>query len=222
MALKKRKAKRMSSSSFLTNPRASLIADASVVINLNATGRAADIIKALPNPFIVTDNACSELEVGVRNGHRDHAQLLELIDAGLVRRASLGNAGVSIYRALIDGSTLRTLDDGEAATIAYACEAAGVALIDERKAWTLCTASFPALVVASTVELLTHNSIAAALGEAGQADALTNALMMARMRVPPEHLEQVTAIIGAERAAACASLPQSARRKCLASERALP
>ena len=81
-ALRKRKAKRMSSSSFLSNPRASLIADASVVINLNATARAADIIKALPNPFVVTENACAELEAGVRNGHRDYGQLLELIRCG--------------------------------------------------------------------------------------------------------------------------------------------
>jgi len=40
-AVRERKAKRMSSSSFLTDPRPSLIADASVVINLNATAYAA-------------------------------------------------------------------------------------------------------------------------------------------------------------------------------------
>ena len=212
----------MSSSSLHTNPRASLIADASVVISLNATARAAEIIKALPNPFIVTDNACAELEAGVGNGHRDHVQLLELIEAGLVRRVSLAAASMSVYESLIDGSTLRTLDDGEAATIAYACETTGIALIDERKARTLCAACFPGLVVASTVELLIHSSIAAALGEAGQADALANALMMACMRVPPEHLKRVTAIIGVERAASCASLPKSARSNNSLSERVLP
>jgi predicted nucleic acid-binding protein len=201
----------MSSSSFLTNPRASLIADASVVINLNATARAADIIKATPNPFIVTENACAELEAGVRNGHRDYAQLLELIDAGHVQRAHLGTTGLSVYESLIDGSTMRTLDDGEAATIAHAQETAGVALIDERKARTLCAASFPSLVVACTVELLMDDTIAATLGPDGQADALVSALTTARMRVPPEHLARVRAMIGAERAAACSSLPKAAR-----------
>ena len=87
----------MSLSSFLTNPRASLIADASVVINLNATARAADIIKAVANPFFVTENALTELQAGSHKGHLDHEKLLELIDAGLVRRASLGNAGMSIF-----------------------------------------------------------------------------------------------------------------------------
>lgn len=201
----------MSSLSFLSSPRVGLIADASVVINLNATARAADIIKAIPNPFLVTDNACAELEAGARNGHRDHAQLLELINAGLVRQASLGKASLPIYEALIDGSTVRTLDDGEAATIAHAQEISGVALIDERKARTLCANSFPGLVVACTAELLMHDAIAAALGAQGQADALVRALTTARMRVPPEHLDKVRAMIGAERAASCISLPKTTR-----------
>jgi predicted nucleic acid-binding protein len=201
----------MSSSSFLSNPRANLIADASVVINLNATARAADIIKALPNPFVVTENACAELGAGVRNGHRDYGQLLELIDAGHVRRANLGAAAMAVYETLIDGFTVRTLDDGEAATIAYAQESSGIALIDERKARTLCASSFPGLVVVCTAELLMHDAIASALGTREQADALANATSGARMRVPQEHLARVRAMIGPERAALCASLPRTSR-----------
>jgi len=201
----------MSSSSFLSNPRASLVADASVVINLNATARAADIIKALPNPFIVTENACAELEAGVRNGHRDYGQLLELINAGHVRRVGLDSATISVYELLIAGSTLQTLDDGEAATIAHAQETGGIALIDERKARTLCANSFPGLVVVCTAELLMHDAIATALGTREQADALANAISGARMRVPQEHLARVRTMIGAERAALCTSLPRAIR-----------
>jgi predicted nucleic acid-binding protein len=201
----------MSLSSFLINPRIILVADASVVINLNATLRASDIIEALPSTFAVTTNACVELEVGVRNGHRDHAQLLELIDAGLVKRIGVGVGGTSVYESLIDGSTLRTLDDGEAATIACAHELGGVALIDERKAKTLCTAIYPGLAVVSTVELLMHDAVAAALGTQGQTDALLNALATARMRVPLEAIERVVSLIGKKNAAACLSLPKAAR-----------
>ncbi len=198
----------MSSSSFLINPRISLVADASVIINLNATGRAAEIIKAFPNPFMAAENACAELEAGARNGHTDHHQLVELIDAGLVQQVSLGSSGARVYESLIDGSALRTLDDGEAATIAYADEKGCAALIDERKARSLCAASFPRLLIASTVELLMHDAIAAALGPQGRIDALMNALTNARMRVPSEHLARVRTIIGAERAASCPSLPK--------------
>jgi hypothetical protein len=53
--------------------------------------------------------------------------------------------------------------NGEVATIAYAQEIAGIALIDERKARTMCATSFPNLVIACTVELLMHDTIATAL-----------------------------------------------------------
>jgi predicted nucleic acid-binding protein len=201
----------MSLSSFLINPLASLIADASVVINLNATARAAEIIKAVPNPFLVTENALAELQAGSQKGHRDHEKLLELIDAGLVRRASLGNPGLSVYESLIDGSTKQTLDDGEAATIAYAKEVSGVALIDERKARALCVNTFPGLMVVCTAELLMHQSVGAVIGDDGVADALVAALNNARMRVPAEYLAKVRGVIGPERAAMCSSLPRATR-----------
>jgi len=201
----------MSLSSFLSNPRASLVADASVVINLNATARAADIIQAFPNPFAVTENACAELEAGIRNGHRDYGQLLELIAAGHAQRVHLDTPAMPVYESLISGSTLRTLDDGEAATIAHAKENGGIAVIDERKARSLCVTDFPDLVVVCTVELLMHDAVAAKLGAREQADALARAITGARMRVPQEHLARVRAMIGPERAASCASLPRIGR-----------
>jgi predicted nucleic acid-binding protein len=201
----------MSSSSFLNNPQTNLIADASVVINLNATARAAEILKCLRNKFLVTDNACAELEEGGKSGHRDHAKLVELIDDGLIFRAQLGAKGAGIYESLIAGPTLQTLDDGEAATIAHAYECGGVALIDERKARTLCAALFPGLILASTIELLLHETVAAALGPQGQIDAVANALTLARMRVPAESVVRVRTMLGADRAALCSSLPKLAR-----------
>lgn len=201
----------MNSSSFLLSPGAVLVADASVIININGTGHAADIIRAIPHTFTVTENACAELEAGSRRGHDDYARLLELIDAGIVRRVFLGATGLTVYESLIDGSTVRTLDDGEAATIAHAHEMSGIALIDERKARLLCAASFPKLAIVPTVELLMHDAIATALGADRQAGAIANALTRARMQVPPEHIAKVCALIGPERAAQCASLPKVAR-----------
>lgn len=212
MVWKLKKAKRMNSSSFPLSPHIALIADASVVINLNATGRAADIIKALGSPFFVTENASAELANGSTKGHRDHDHLHELIDTGFVRILSMQSTGLRIYESLIEGSTAVTLDDGEAATIACAHEISGIALIDERKARTICRNSFPALPVLCTAELLIHNLIAEGLGADGQADALVKALTIARMRVPPELLPPVTNLIGAERAASCLSLPKTARQ----------
>ncbi|WP_146006681.1 hypothetical protein [Bradyrhizobium forestalis] len=201
----------MSLSSFLINPRVGLVADASVMINLNATARAADIMKAVPNPFSITENAAAELKAGSQKGYRDHEQLLELIDAGLIRRAPLSGPGMAVYESLIDGSARQTLDDGEAATIAYAKEISGIALIDERKARSLCASQYPGFLAACTVEFLMHDAIALAIGVQAQADALLSALNGARMHVPSEHLERLRTMIGPERAALCSSLPKTAR-----------
>ena len=202
----------MSSSSFPTSPGAVLVADASVVINLNATARAADIIRALPNRLVTTGNAFIELTNGTSNGHDDARLLQLLIDQGLVQVVSLGDSGSNVYEELVEGTAQRTLDDGEAATIGYAHEVGGVALIDERKARGLCAERFPGLLVASTIDVLMHETILSALGQEAQIEAIVRALQQARMRVPPEQLAKVVGLIGTQRAAACESLPRAARQ----------
>lgn len=201
----------MSSLNFPIKPHSVFVADASVVINLNATGRAHDIITALPMRYAVTENARAELAGGARNGHDDARKLQALLDDGFVDLVRLGEAGNSVYESLVEGSALRTLDDGEAATIGYAYEIGGVAMIDERKARSLCENRFPELLVVSTVDILLHETVASALGQQGQIVAIVNALQLARMRVPPKHFKKVVALIGDENASSCRSLPKAAR-----------
>ncbi|MFW8586916.1 hypothetical protein ACOJBM_24805 [Rhizobium beringeri] len=201
----------MSSSNFLTDPRTVFVADASVVINLNATGCAREIITALPSRWAVTANALAELVGGMRNGHNDARALQTLIDEGLVDLVGLGDTGSSVYETLVDGSALRTLDDGEAATIGYAHEVGGVALIDERKATNLCADRFPELLVVSTIQLLLHEAVVRALGQQGHVDAVIGALQKARMRVPTDQINRIVAIIGEKSAALCMSLPRAVR-----------
>ena len=196
----------MTSSSFPISRSTVLVTDASVVINLNATTRSREILMAVPGKFAVTENALAELARGASNGHDDAAQLHALIDTGLIQLVCLGAGASPVYESLVEGSALCTLDDGEAATIAHAQEIGGVAMIDERKARRLCAQSFPALQVASTVDLLLHDAVAQALGLNDCIDTVFKALTMARMRVPREQTAKVIALIGEERAAACRSL----------------
>ena len=93
----------MSLSKFFASPDALLVADASIVINLNASGRAAEIIKALPCRLVVSGNTVFELENGVLKGYDDGKQLRELISAGAIGRVEIGTAGAPVYQALIDG-----------------------------------------------------------------------------------------------------------------------
>lgn len=201
----------MISSSFLTDPKTTLVIDASVAISLNATNRAAEIISALPSVVVVTHNAMDELKRGTRNGHADAQLLQALVDRSLVSPVALGENSFDVYEALIDGNALNTLDDGEAATIAYAIEVRGIAVIDEKKARRICGENFPSLRLLSTADLLLDDLIGNALGRIGQAESLYNALVSARMRVPEEKLSLVINVIGEERAAKCVSLPKAAR-----------
>ena len=201
----------MNAFSFLANPQVPVVTDASVIINLNATGSAAAIIDAFPNPFLVTANVRRELSMGESRGHVCGEKLEALINEGALTLAELGPVDHIVYRSLIEGGFERTLDDGEAATIAHAVGQDGVALIDERKARNICAARFPALHFSSTAEILLHHAVAERLGESGQGDAVFFALRDARMHVPRDALQEVLDLIGKERAVGCPSLPRSLR-----------
>jgi hypothetical protein len=53
----------MGSLTCLTDPAALVVADASVIISLNATGFAQEIVRALPNRLAVVDVVPAELEL---------------------------------------------------------------------------------------------------------------------------------------------------------------
>ncbi|WP_333822948.1 hypothetical protein [Pinisolibacter sp.] len=199
----------MSLSAFPADPNQALIVDASVVIGLNASGYARRIIALTQPRIIVPDNAYYELAIGSRFGHNDGEKLDELVVAGLVERMTLEGTALSIYESLIDSTYGDTLDDGEAATIAIAVQRGGIAVLDERKARRMCRQHFPNVAQGCTAQLLLG---ATALGGAAHAEAMINALCKGRMRVPPEFLDAVVALIGLEVAAECPSLPRYVRQ----------
>lgn len=202
----------MKSSSFPCEPDVPVVTDASVIINFNATRTAAAVIGAFPNRFLVTDTVRRELLTGGSRGHESWEGLEALIHDGPIELVALEPGDRPVYRSLVEGGFKETLDDGEAATIAYAVGRGAIALIDERKARTICADRFPTLRLASSVDVLYHGLVNRALGESGQRDAIFRALRDARMQVVPrDRLREVVERIGADRAAKCPSLPRWAR-----------
>lgn len=195
----------------LPESAAVLVADASVAINLNASGAAAEIIGALPQRIVVVDVVAEELDNGRRKGRRDADDVRLLVANGLLEIKSLGLTGLVHLEGLVVGSASETLDDGEAATIAYAVDVGGVAVIDERKAIRICAGRFPRLKLRSTVDLFSQAEVQRAIGQPRLADAVFNALQDARMRVLPHQTKWVVDLIGVKRAAKCPSLPSSVR-----------
>jgi predicted nucleic acid-binding protein len=195
----------------MNDRKAILVADASTVINVNATGCAEKIIGALSSHLVIVDIVPGELEGGRQRGRQDADFLNELVISGLVEIVKLDEEAEKHFEALVVGPAEATLDDGEAATIAYAVRRNGIPVIDERKANRICAERFPNLRVACTVDIFTDPKVQEALGKNGLVDAVFNALSRGRMRVLPRHVEWVLELIGAERAALCASLPNNVR-----------
>lgn len=195
----------------LVDPAALVVADSSTVINLNATGCAEAILRALPNHVVVVDVVPRELEPGRRQGRQDTDLLNWLVAGGLVAIVNLEDASARYFESLVVGSAATTLDDGEAATIAYAAVHGGIAIIDEKKANRICRERFPALRVGSTVDIFAQAEVVRALGREKLAQALVNALRLARMRVLPHYVEWVVSLIGPKQAAICRSSPRLVR-----------
>ena len=183
-----------------------IVADASVVINLIASGFAATILGCLAGPLRVPSEVRAEIERGRSRGRKDADELAGLVAGGKAAIVDLGAAGVRCFSTLVVGPAKETLDDGEAATIAYATEHGATILIDEKKATRICGERFNHLTVGSTVDLVGCPAVRAKLG-ADLADAIFNMLIIGRMRVSPQHLDWVVEQIGPHRAAQCPSLP---------------
>lgn len=194
--------------SSLTNPSIIVVADTSTAINLNATGCAAQILRALPNRLHMADIAMSELEIDKRNGRQDAKLVAELAKSGLIVTTSLGSVGLNHFESLVVGRGKDTLDDGEASTIALSLELSGVAVMDERKATRICGERFPQLSVGCTMDILSHDAVLASLGKGALETAVFTALQDARMRVLPHYLDWVVNLIGRDRASLCLSLPR--------------
>ena len=128
-------------------------------INLNASGSSREILRAVPNRFMVAETILSELEAGKQQGYQDADYLKELINDGFVEVITMSDVGIRHFEELVIGPATDTLDDGEAATIAIAIEQQGIALIDERKAHRICSERYPDLRIGCTVDIFAHPEV---------------------------------------------------------------
>ena len=173
------------------------VVDASVIINLIATQYVEEILDVLPERIKVVDIVFGEIEDGRAKGLHDADTLKDLVSSNLVE--------------VVAGAAHSTLDDGEAATIAYAAAKQLTVAVDDRKARRICREHFPAIQLQCSGDILQHPAIEERLGKKRLAAAVLNALQGARMRVLPEQLEWVIELIGKDVAATCRSLPQQRR-----------
>ncbi|NEW86865.1 hypothetical protein DU475_06255 [Rhodopseudomonas sp. WA056] len=202
----------MTFSSCLTDDDSALVLDASVVINLLATGQPIPILKALARPIVVADNVIREIERGAVNGRHEFDLLTHMIDGRVVGVAELEGDALEIFFELVSGSSSESLGDGEAATLAFAHRMGCLAAIDEKKATRLAAERFESLKIVTTVDILAHDTVQTSLGDARLANATLRALQLTRMQVREHQFDWIARVIGAENVEACSSLRRIAKR----------
>lgn len=190
-------------SSYPSNVKEAFVLDTSVLINLHACRHGQRILAAIPNRIVVPHIVVGELdhETSRRNG--EHGFLRDLAATGQISVVDLTDEEFELFFELT--STSPSLDDGEAATIAVAQARNYLPIIDERRgrARALMTGREPGW----SLDLFRHPASLAALGDGSSQEALFLGLRDGRMRIAPECVEEVIAIIGEERSRQCTCLP---------------
>lgn len=201
----------MTSVSCLTEIVDPLVLDASVIVNLNATGFADRILDAIPARVLIPGPVVKELKRGTLMGHNDATDLHILLEEGVAETMNFPPHAHTEFIALVSGSSATSLGDGEAATIVSAYATGAWAAIDERKARRICTERYRGIKVASTVDILAHPDVTTAMTEAELSGALLAALEVAHMHVQKEHMDWILQRIDPKRVGNCTSLPRTIR-----------
>lgn len=196
------------------NRNASAVVDASVIINLNATGCAEEIIRAYGVRLSASEIVGRELLQDPVNGRNDAALSRLLLDNGLLDFVPLQGEAERYFEGFVSGTARETLEDGEAATLAIAIASSRQAILDEKKAIRISTERFHGIEVISTSDILASSRVQHALGLDQVGEALFRALRDARMRVQERHYKWVVELLG-ERVQQCKSLPAFVRERTL-------
>lgn len=199
------------SPSRLAERHATLVLDASTVLNLLGTGRAADVLRRLGREAVVAEAAAAEVrrdptrpkgEVG-----SGPAAVQGLVAAGVLRVAALPPDAEALFLALIGAPSPDGLGDGEAATLALAADigSSAVAVSDDAKAVRV-----GATVLASAGGVFcTLDLLAAAATDRDEAAAVVfAALKAANMPVPLRFGTWVRSLVGDDALRECPSFPQ--------------
>jgi predicted nucleic acid-binding protein len=200
-------------SSCITNEDSQIVLDTSVVINLLATGHATSILQALEIPVLITGNVEHEISSGSISARPEADELRSLIKGHVLLVKKLEGQASATFIELVGGPVADSLDDGEAATLAFAHHNRLSAAIDEKKATRIAAERFASLRLVSTVDIFAFGPVQTKLGRTALADALFRALSLARMQVRDAQFDWVVDVIGSENVQACSSLRRHIKRR---------
>lgn len=188
----------MQSPSKLNSDGFPLFLDASVMINLVASDRIDEILKALVRPVIIEKTVCNEFKHDPRDGSDAKKVINTLVTSGRITVVSMSDSQYETFLNLTGALPPDDIGDGEAATIACA-DGVGAAVIDERKAIRIAAKDFPHIPLYFSLDLLCADCVFTALGRDAVISAVRDAINKSRMRVPHLWKNWVLDFVGKER-----------------------
>ena len=185
-----------------------LVLDASVTINLLGSGISSTILKAIPSRILMERRAYREIRRHPIKSRDLASELDEWRTNALVEVVALDKDGRQVFDEFMAASLGSTLDDGEAATIAYVAGMPGnaVPVVDDKKATRIFRERWPGHPITDSATLFRILAETRLLSRDTVREAVYSALRNARMRVSFEMKPWVVDLIGKDRAADCSSL----------------
>lgn len=183
----------------------SLVLDTSVLINLHACKYGKQILLAIQHDIFIPVIVANELDHETSHKNGEYGFLQSLLTDGVVSLVGLTDEENQIFLELT--SIAPSLDDGEAATIAIAVSRKIRPVIDERRGRARAGQLMKILMPYWSLDLFRHPDVGTMLGNQTAIDAIYYALFHGRMRISPESVDEVIALIGVERARNCTCLP---------------
>jgi len=193
----------MNFSNSLTDAKMPLVVDTSVLISIHSCGQGERIFSTIPNPIIVPKVVADEFQ----RGTEDKLFLPKLISSNVVLVEETTEEEDETYLEL-----LKSLDDGESATIAIAFHRKFLPIIDERKGRTKAIELDAKLIPGWSLDLFQHPAIGKLLGEYKNIELIFLALRDSHMRIPEEKADEIINLLGESRARECTCLPSYNRR----------
>ena len=195
----------MTSLNSLADDVITLVLDTSVLINLYASKFYKRILGAIPNQVWVPRTVVDELERKPNIGEDDRQFIHYLHSQDRIHLIELADPAFKLYKRLSSGA--RSIDDGEAATIAIAATCGHLPVIDDLKGRRLAIEHLAEISPWWSLDLFLHPMVKAKFLKDKHIEAIYLALKDGRMRIDSNRCDEVVAIIGPERALKCPSLP---------------
>lgn len=175
-------------------PHGPIVLDASAIINLLGCGDFVGVMRGLGDACVVEQRTLNEVQRHPVPGTDHRSELDKLRSLGMLRVERMTGDEYEIYLSLVQGSITSRLGDGESAAIALASKGLAV-VIDENKARSVITRSYPNILFFSTLRLLVTAGKRASWSVERVQNLVLLARLHARMGVPREERELLNALM---------------------------